>query len=144
MNGLEMRPFETSDLAYLVAASRRIEIPDDWLIHGLTVTQGGQPVAVGGLVWIRAHWWTFAEITEPARRPMLVHRLVLGGIKAAERCGIERMYGYCDETYPRARSWIERMGFRPATDADKDDDIRGVEAFVKSPAWIREGRNRGH
>jgi N-acetylglutamate synthase-like GNAT family acetyltransferase len=86
---------------------------------------------------IGSRWWTFAEITPSARRPIVLHRLVMSGLAAADRAGIESVYGYCDATYPRAQAWIERMGFRPVQDNERDRELRLVEAFVQSPAWIR-------
>lgn len=137
MSALEVRPFETADLFAVMPSDRIVDIPADWTAHGLTLTLAGEPVAVGGLVLAGGNWWTFAEITEPARRPMTVHRLVMDGLAAADRIGIDRLYGYCDMAYPRAQAWIERMGFRPARDDERDESIRSVETIVKHTAWIR-------
>ena len=143
MSALEVRPFERSDLETLIAPERRRTLRQRATMHGLTLSAAGVPVAVGGLVMIGSRWWTFAEITEPARRPMMLHRLVLGGLDAADRCGIDRIYGYCDVAYPRAERWIRSMGFRPVDDGERDRELRLVEGFVKAPAWVRE-RKGGH
>lgn len=143
MSALEVRSFERADLDVLVPPDRRRTLRHRATMHGLTLSIAGTPVAVGGLVMIGSRWWTFAEITEPARRPMTLHRLVLGGLAAADRCGINRIYGYCDVAYPRAQAWIESMGFRPVRDDERDRELRLVEGFVKAPAWVRE-RKSGH
>lgn len=137
MSALEVRPFDLADLEALMEPERRRMVRARDRMYGQTITLDGVPVAVGGLVMIGSRWWTFAEITPPARRPMMLHRLVMAGLAAADRAGIARIYGYCDASYPRAQAWIERMGFRPVTDAERDRELRLVEAFVRSPAWCR-------
>ena len=83
-------------------------------------------------------WWTFSEIKPEARVAIRLHRLVLAGLKNAEAEGITPIYGYCDETKPRARDWIERIGFRPIRAEERDDEVDVVERWCHSQAWIRE------
>ena len=108
--------------------------------HGLAIEAAGALIAVGGLVRVGAHWWTFSDIKPEARNPVVLHRLVLGGLAAADRMGIARLYGYCDEAKPQARRWIEAIGFRLAGDDERDASVRSVEEWCGSPAWIREAK----
>jgi RimJ/RimL family protein N-acetyltransferase len=121
-----------------------LPVPDGAQIaaYGLSIEADGRLVAVGGLVQVERHWWTFSDIKPEARNPWVLHRLVLGGLAVADRSGIGRVYGYCDETKPRARRWIEAIGFRLAGPDEKDASIAAVEEWCGSSAWIREA-NRG-
>lgn len=130
-----IRAFQPSDVA----------LPSDAQIvaHGVTLESSGRVIATGGIVRVGAHWWTFSEIQPEGRRGMITHRLVVKALRAAEAVGITPIFGYCDETKPLARKWIEAIGFRPIRDEERDEDIAAVERWCARPAWIRE-QPRGH
>lgn len=128
---LELSAFQPSDLALPVGGIAA---------HGITIRREGRIIAMGGLVRVGAHWWTFAKI-EPDGRLLLLHRLVMQALRAADEIGLTPIYGYCDETKPRALEWIRAMGFRLAEPAEKDADIEAVERWCGRPAWIRGARN---
>lgn len=129
---LEARAFVPAD----------VDLPEGSMVaHGVTLTLQGRIVAVGGLVVVGQHWWTFAEIGEEARRPLVLHRLVMRALRAADDLGLAPIYGYCDERKPRALEWIKAMGFRLARDDERDGDVQLMERWCGRPAWIREQRS---
>lgn len=125
---LVARPFDAADTHFDSRAANA---------HGITLTLDGRTVAFGGLVKVGPHWWTFAHIEPEARQAITLHRMALRGLAGADAAGIDVIYGYCDETKPRALDWIERIGFRLAREDEKDEAVRTVERWCGRPAWIR-------
>lgn len=126
---ISYRPFEPADV-------RRK--PGDIVAHGVSVVDDDRLIATGGIVRLGTKWWTFSEIQPEARVAVRLHRLVMEGLRHCENLGMTPVYGYCDETKPRAKDWIERIGFRPITDAEHDHETRIVERWTKQSIWIRE------
>lgn len=128
------RLFQVDDMEALGLKPPAVDIA----VQGLTLTCDGVVVAVGGLVRVGPHWWTFSQILPEARKAIVLHRLSLRALDAAEALGITPIYGYCDESKPRALDWILRLGFARCPERYKDDSIRVVETWCGSGAWIRE------
>lgn len=127
---LSIRQFRETDVA--LPAGAQITA------HGVTLERDGRVVAVGGIVRVGPHWWTFADIQPEGRRGMVTHRLVVDALRMAEESGITPIYGYCDEAKPLAKKWIKAIGFRPIRDSERDDAIAVVERWCGRTAWIRE------
>lgn len=132
---ITLRPFLPSD------ASGEGDIGDESII-GLTVEIGGAVAAYAGIRQVLGHNWAFFKLLdERARRPALMHRTTLAVLDAAERCGVTPVFTFCDESAsPRAEAWLQRLGFRPLADHEKDADIRATEEIVGHDTWIRGGR----
>jgi hypothetical protein len=47
------------------------------------------------------------------------------------------VHAFCDETKPNARKWLQRLGFRPMAQPEKDAAITACEAAQGMHAWIR-------
>lgn len=115
---------------------------------GITVERADEAIAgYGGVHLYEGRHWVFfhlapGTIGEALRRPAFLHRLVRRGLAAVDAAGIGPVHALCEEWRPRSREWLAALGFRPMTDAEKDDGIRsleqsGDERQIAQSAWIR-------
>lgn len=86
--------------------------PDGWF--GRTLLDGEGRIAAMGVVWfaIDGRWWAGFRLEAPEALPRVaIHRAALDGLAFSREQGLA-LHALCDETRPRAREWLERLGFR--------------------------------
>lgn len=77
----------------------------------------GQVVGIGGLAFVKGIVLAFADLDdEMRRRPIALHKAALGFLRQAKQAGHRHVFAECDRNIPRARPWLERLGFRPVDD----------------------------
>lgn len=78
----------------------------------LVLRDGERMLAIGGVWWSDGVAWAMFDAAPSA--PRAVHRMALQMLRALDQAGERRIYAWCDETRPRAREWLHRLGFQPA------------------------------
>lgn len=134
-----LRPFRPED------AIPACGFAPDYPVMCLTAEVDGNVAAYGGLQLFNGRYWVaFHLADERLRRPMWLHRVMVKGLAAAQRCGISPVYALCDEAVPRSRAWLSALGFRELAAAEKDDEIVMLEVTTRNTAgtaphtaWIR-------
>ena len=76
----------------------------------------GRLVAIGGVRWDYGQPWAVFDATSSFRadrRSARIHRLALSTLEAV--ASVEPViFAWLDESAPRARAWMTRLGFRPS------------------------------
>lgn len=103
-----------------------------WEIEGLTALVDDRIVGFAGVQRFGRHYWTFCDLFESGVvPPAMLHRLVKNVLAGYARLGIGPIYSIAYNT-----RWHEVLGFRPVTDAERDDEIRFGEATAGKEAWV--------
>jgi len=90
------------------------EAPEVWV--GIVHEEHGRIDGFGVVIW--NEWGKamgFVDRKAPLS-PLVMQRAVKRMFKALRAAGEPAVYVTCDETYPRARYWLERLGFKPTED----------------------------
>lgn len=88
-----------------------IDPPDCWF--GKTLIDERSRLIGMGLVWWGpdGRWWAGMELARDVGAPrVLVHRAALDALAFAREQGLV-IHALCDESKPRARAWLNRLGF---------------------------------
>jgi N-acetylglutamate synthase-like GNAT family acetyltransferase len=131
----KIRPFHPSDFEKL---ERVISTNPAF---GLTAVRDGQPIGYAGLHFFGGRAWVFFRSNDPSvRNGMFLHRTTRRWLAAAMALGVTNIWAMCDTDMPRAETWLDALGFRPASDDEKDTAIVTVEASISQKAWLHVGR----
>lgn len=135
---MRLRLFEPADAA-------QEGYDGSWPACGITaLDDDGNIMGYGGVqVWKTRRWVFLKVLDERLRRPHFLHRIILRGLEASFEGDMADIFATCDETKPRAREWLARLGFRELTEGEKNDEIREVEAVANQRAWVREEMQHG-
>jgi hypothetical protein len=100
-----------------------IEFGAGW--HGRVMRKGRLVAAFGGALESAEPgvWFGFLEVPKHLRRPVLL-RHALSVLKEAKASGATIIRAACDESIPRAREFMERLGFSPT-----DETIDGKKVW---------------
>lgn len=106
---LQVRPATTSDL---IRAFGRGLPGWETAWFGMIAWDGDEPVAAGTVFWDQwgRAWGAFDKV-----RPVsafVMHRTAVTVMRWLAEVGEPALYVSCSETEPRARYWLERLGFR--------------------------------
>jgi len=98
-----------------------IEFKAGWC--GRVMRKGSLVAAFGGALESvePGVWFGFLEVPKHLRRPSLL-RHALSVLNEAKASGATVIRAACDESIPRAREFMERLGFSP-TDETIDDKV---------------------
>jgi hypothetical protein len=98
-------------------------IPDDNLICGFACRDAtGRLAALFCAFPFEGRWWATFDRNE--RCTLSVHRQVLKALDALAAVDIDgkqaitELWALCDEARPRAREWMEHVGFRPVNEME--------------------------
>ena len=134
MADITLREFDPSD----THEHMRAELADG-MIAGVTGVMNGEVVGYAGFREVYGRHFAFFHLEdERARMPFLIHRAVKASIAIAEAGGISPIFTFCDETHPRARAWMLRLGFRELRADERDPVIEATEATTGHRVWIKE------
>jgi hypothetical protein len=131
---ISARPFDPADALVLEGVFPTLPT------IGLTVERDGQPVGYFGVWKVNGRTWGFLHITDAMRSSMkaTVARTVRECLDALAREGVHEIFTVCEEKYPRARAFMEWLGFVCVPDNEKTEDIRAYETAARgAPAWVR-------
>lgn len=130
-----LRPFHPSDFEKI---ERVISTNPAF---GLTAVRDGEPIGYAGLHFFGGRSWVFFRSSDPSvRTGMFLHRNTLRWLSAAMALGVTNIWAMCDVDMPRSEAWLTALGFRPASDTEKDDTIVTVEELIGQKAWVHVGR----
>lgn len=90
------------------------EPPEIWL--GIVHEEYGRVIGFGRVVW--NDWGKamgFVDRKAPLS-PFTMHRAAKRMFKALKEVGEPAIYVACDERFPRAAHWLNRLGFKPMSD----------------------------
>lgn len=104
-----------------------------WHVEGLAAVRAGEIVGFAGVQKFGLHHWAFFNAFDPiVCHPFWLHRLVKNVLDAYAKVGIGPIYSLADN-----QRWHQRLGFRPVTDDERDEEIRYCETTTNKGAWIR-------
>ena len=103
--------YEAVTAAHLAAWGMEPEGVDTFV--GISrIEDDGAVTAIGGVWLIEGRWIALLEERSPVRHGA-VHRLALRLFARLEAHGIDEVWAELDDSVPRARAWMQRLGFVP-------------------------------
>lgn len=103
---IRLRPFRAADIGSSEEHLSGLEYT------GVTAVEGGRVVGYGFIYWLENRAIAVFHADSSIReQKTLIHRTVRRVLKAFD-ISAEPLLTYCDESIPRAREWLQRLGFR--------------------------------
>lgn len=108
---------------------------------GLTALIDGELAGYGGITLMGGRHWGFFHLGGEGGKylrggaKVWVHRMTLQLLASVQSVG--EIWAVCDEVYPNAARWMERLGFRQVPDSEKPADVLAYEEALGCKAWLR-------
>lgn len=107
--------YEELSLAHFDEWSHPVGL-DPEAMTGFAARRDGELVAIACFYCESARWWVAFRRTD--RCLPSVHAMTLKALNALRAAKVPEIWAYLDETKPRAREWMTRLGFMPVTETE--------------------------